>query len=69
LRYQVFCEPLAMTHDQCSGDVVLSDGSVRKLLYSVERQFGLISRPAIVHFCIGGVNPVSGGDKNCAIFR
>jgi len=40
LRYQALCEPLALTHDQCAGRAILSDGSEQRIFYTVTRRRG-----------------------------
>lgn len=69
LRYQVRCEPLALTHDQCSGEAAMSDGSVRGIVYSVQRGFGLASGPERIRFCIDGLWSWEIGSDKCGTPR
>ncbi len=57
LRYQVLNGPSIILHDHCIGDAVMTDGSVRTLVYTVSRDMGLASIGDGVSYCVQGLDP------------
>jgi hypothetical protein len=57
LRYQVLNGPSIILHDHCIGDAVMTDGSVRTLVYAVSRGMGFASMGDGVSFCVQGLDP------------
>lgn len=57
LRYQILRGPTAIRHDHCSARAMMTDGSVRRIYYSVERGMGFASIGDNVRFCIIGLDP------------
>ncbi len=57
LRYQVLNGPSIILHDHCIGDAVMTDGSVRTLVYTVSRGMGIASIGDGVRYCVQGLDP------------
>jgi hypothetical protein len=57
LRYQVTRGPTSIWHDHCTARAVMTDGTTRKIYYTVERGMGFASIGNYVRFCIVGLDP------------
>ena len=57
LRYQILDGPTSIKHDHCSARAVMTDGSIRRINYSIERGMGFASIGNNVRFCIVGLDP------------
>ena len=57
LRYQILNGPTSIKHDHCAARAVMTDGSIRRIYYSVERGMGFASIGNNVRFCIVGLDP------------
>ena len=57
LRYQVLNGPSIILHDHCIGNAVMTDGSVRTLVYTVSRGMGFASIGDGVNYCVQGLDP------------
>ncbi|HMB47991.1 MAG TPA: hypothetical protein VKN63_06915 [Afifellaceae bacterium] len=57
LRYQVLNGPTAIKHDHCSARAIMTNGTSRRIYYSIERGQGFASIGNNVRFCIVGLDP------------
>jgi len=69
LRYQILNGPTSIKHDHCSARAVMTDGSIRRIYYSVERGMGFASIGNNVRFCIVGLDPWRVYGAACSTIR
>jgi len=69
LRYQVNNGPTTIRHDHCTARAIMTDGSVRRIYYTVERRQGFASIGDNVQFCIVGLDPWRVHGAACSTVR